>query len=68
MSSPKQCLFPGYQQVDSFGPDEEYELEEEEVSYVTLDLGSIEPTLIPNSSTYRLIVSGLRLKVRMNAC
>jgi general transcription factor 3C polypeptide 6 len=54
----KQCLFPGYKQVDSFGPDEEYELEEEEVSYVTLDLGRIEPTLIPSSSTYRLIVSG----------
>jgi hypothetical protein len=49
-------LFPGYRQVESFGPDEEYE-EEEEVSYVTLDLGaSVEPTLVASSSTYRLIV------------
>jgi len=29
---------------------------EEEVEYVVLDLGSIEPTLVPSSSTYRLIV------------
>ncbi|KAJ7730859.1 hypothetical protein DFH07DRAFT_756035 [Mycena maculata] len=44
---------PGYKQVDAFGPDEEYE--EEEVTYVTLDLGNVEPTLIPSSSNYRLI-------------
>lgn len=48
-------LCPGYNQVEEFGPDEEYE--EEEVSYVTLDLGGeIEPTLIASSSNYRLIV------------
>jgi len=29
---------------------------EEEVEYVVLDLGNIEPTLVPSSSTYRLIV------------
>lgn len=50
-------LIPGYTQVEAFGPDEEYE-GEEEVSYITLDLGAtIEPTLVASSSTYRLIVS-----------
>ena len=49
-------LCPGYKQVEAFGPDEEYE-DEEEVSYVVLDLGNVEPTLVPTSSTYRLIVS-----------
>ncbi|KAG5646443.1 hypothetical protein DXG03_003493 [Asterophora parasitica] len=49
-------LCPGYKHVDAFGPPEEYEDEiEEDVAYVTLDLGSIEPTLVPSSSTYRLI-------------
>ncbi|KAJ6589083.1 hypothetical protein B0H19DRAFT_1102851 [Mycena capillaripes] len=46
-------LCPGYKQVDAFGPDDEYE--EEEVIYVTLDVGNAEPTLIPSSSHYRLI-------------
>ncbi|KAJ7471838.1 hypothetical protein FB451DRAFT_1251130 [Mycena latifolia] len=46
-------LCPGYKQVDAFGPDEEYE--EEEVTYVTFDLGNVEPTLLPSSSSYRLI-------------
>ncbi|KAJ3781972.1 hypothetical protein GGU10DRAFT_276506, partial [Lentinula aff. detonsa] len=45
---------PGYKHVEEFGPDEEYEDELEEF-YVTLDLGAVEPTLIPSSSTYRLI-------------
>jgi general transcription factor 3C polypeptide 6 len=50
-------MFPAYKQVESFGPAEEYE-GEEEVSYVTLDLGAnIEPTLVASTSTYRLIVS-----------
>ena len=49
-------LCPGYKQVEAFGPEEEYE-EDEEVSYVVLDLGNVEPTLVPTSSTYRLIVS-----------
>ncbi|KAI0259154.1 hypothetical protein BC834DRAFT_974482 [Gloeopeniophorella convolvens] len=53
-------LAPGYHQVDAFGPDDDYERDEngeiiEEVSYVTLDLGAVEPTLVPSSSTYRLI-------------
>lgn len=57
-SNAPTTLIPGYTQVESFGPDEEYE-GEEEVSYVTLDLGAaVEPTLIASSSTYRLIVSG----------
>ncbi|KAI0366474.1 hypothetical protein BV20DRAFT_1055614 [Pilatotrama ljubarskyi] len=47
-------LFPGYKHVEGFGPDDEYE-SEEEVEYVTLDLGTIEPTLVPSSSSYRLI-------------
>lgn len=60
MSSNMLC--PGYTQVSSFGPDDAYErgedgAVEEEVSYVTLDLGSVEPTLVPSSSNYRLIVS-----------
>ncbi|KAJ7629397.1 hypothetical protein DFH06DRAFT_1225586, partial [Mycena polygramma] len=46
-------LCPGYKQVDAFGPDDDYE--EEEVTYVTLDLGNVEPTLIPSSSNCRLI-------------
>lgn len=29
---------------------------EEEIEYVTLDLGNIEPTLVPSSHTFRLIV------------
>jgi hypothetical protein len=51
-------LFTGFNEVGEFGPDEEYE-EGEEVSYVTLDLGNIEPTLVPTSTSYRLIVSRL---------
>ncbi|KAG2366985.1 hypothetical protein BDR07DRAFT_1273023 [Suillus spraguei] len=37
-----------------FGPDEEYASDDEEF-YVTLDLGTVEPTLLPSSSTYRLV-------------
>ena len=57
----QSSLFPGYKCVEVFGPDEDYESKdgviEEEVEYVTLDLGSVEPTLVPSSSSYRLIVS-----------
>ncbi|RPD56792.1 hypothetical protein L226DRAFT_574142 [Lentinus tigrinus ALCF2SS1-7] len=53
------ALFPGYKQVEAFGSDEDYETHddqvEEEVEYVTLDLGTVEPTLVPSSSSYRLI-------------
>ncbi|KAF9554402.1 hypothetical protein CPC08DRAFT_175486 [Agrocybe pediades] len=47
-------LCPGYRQVEAFGPDEDYE-SEEEVFYVTLDMGNVEPTLVPSSTSYRLI-------------
>ena len=57
MDAPSSSLCPGYKEVNAFGPDEFYE--DEEVCYVTLDLGSVEPTLLPNTSTYRLIVSKL---------
>ena len=51
-----QSLCPGYRQVDSFGAEDEYE-NDEEVSYVTLDLGAaVEPILVASSSNYRLIV------------
>ena len=57
----QQTLFHGYKHVEAFGPHDEYESQdgevEEEVEYVTLDLGSVEPTLVPSSSSYRLIVS-----------
>lgn len=41
------------QNENNEGEESEYE---EEIEYVTLDLGNIEPTLVPSSSTYRLIV------------
>lgn len=49
-------LCPGYVQVEEFGNDDEYE--EEEVTYVTLDMGTIEPTLV-SSSSHKMIVGGL---------
>lgn len=55
MSAAPTYLCPGYKEVEEFGPDEEYE--EEEVFYVSLDMGNVEPTLVPTSSSYRLIVS-----------
>jgi general transcription factor 3C polypeptide 6 len=55
MNAPSS-LCPGYKQVEAFGPEGEYE-DDEEVSYVVLDLGNVEPTLVPTSSTYKLIVS-----------
>lgn len=63
MSGPDKRLAPGFRQVYAFDPDECYERDEqgnviEETSYVTLDLGAVEPTLVPSSSTYRLIVRG----------
>jgi general transcription factor 3C polypeptide 6 len=60
MSSDKR-LSTGFRQVDVFDSDDNYERDEqgeiiEEISYVTLDLGPVEPSLVPSSSTYRLIV------------
>ncbi|KAH8109059.1 hypothetical protein DFH11DRAFT_1516025 [Phellopilus nigrolimitatus] len=54
-SNPTQGLFPGYKHVDAFGADDEYESDEVEECYVTLDLGSVEQTLVPSSASYRLI-------------
>jgi len=50
-------LCPGYKKVDVFNSSDDYysDDDEEDVSYITLDLGNIEPTLVPSSSTYRLI-------------
>ncbi|KLO09106.1 hypothetical protein SCHPADRAFT_834401 [Schizopora paradoxa] len=50
-----QSPFEGYKQVEAFGPDEEYDEESTEEFCVTLDLGHIDQTLLPSSSTYRLI-------------
>lgn len=63
MSSQRRLgLASGFCHVDAFDSDDNYERNEqgeviEEISYVTLDLGAVEPTLVPSSSTYRLIVS-----------
>lgn len=42
-----------YEHVDEFGDDDEYE--DEEVVYLTLDLGTVHPTLLSSSSSYKLI-------------
>ncbi|KAL4245059.1 hypothetical protein ABKN59_010121 [Abortiporus biennis] len=56
----QETLLPGYNQVHRFSNDDNYERNEdgdieEEVVYVTLDLGQVEPTLVPSTSSYRLI-------------
>lgn len=61
MSSAISTLVPGYDHVEQFGDDDEYERDEngnviEEVEYVTLDVGVVEPTLVPSTTAYRLIV------------
>ena len=40
---PAQTFMPGHRQVEEFGPDKEYE--EEEDYYIILDLGTMESTL-----------------------
>ncbi|KAG6886335.1 hypothetical protein C0992_004499 [Termitomyces sp. T32_za158] len=45
-------LCPGYKHVAAFAPDDEYD-DDEEVAYVTLDLGSVEPTLVPNADAWK---------------
>ncbi|PBK83391.1 hypothetical protein ARMGADRAFT_945093 [Armillaria gallica] len=47
-------LCPGYHQVNAFGPDDDYE-EEEVIFYVTLELGNVEPALIPSCDSYQLV-------------
>jgi len=52
-------LCPGYRYVENFETIEnglEFE-DEEEVFYVTLDLGDVHPTLLPTCSGYRIAVS-----------
>lgn len=61
-SQKRHGLATGFCHVDAFDTDDNYERDEqgeviEEISYVTLDLGAVEPTLVPSSSTYRLMVS-----------
>ena len=76
--SKPQPLFPGCRHVETFSDDGDYEdggQEDEETrdeSYVTLDLGSVDQTLVPSSSTYRMIVSciprlGCRICVDMRS-
>ncbi|KAK0234796.1 hypothetical protein EDD85DRAFT_845391, partial [Armillaria nabsnona] len=48
-------LCPGYHQVTQLGPDDDYEEEEEEIFYVTLELGNVEPSLIPICDSYHLV-------------
>ncbi len=56
LSLPAMSLYPGYHQVNAFGPDDDYE-EEEEIFYVTFELGNVEPVLIPSCDSYYLVVS-----------
>ncbi|KAI0337833.1 hypothetical protein BDW22DRAFT_845777 [Trametopsis cervina] len=57
--NPEPSFIPGYVHVEQFGPDELYEDDGsevvEEVEYITLDLGSVEPTLVPSTSSFRLV-------------
>ena len=66
--SSRSTLLPGYHQVERFDDDDEYERDEngniiEEVEYVTLDIGVVEPTLVPSTTSYRLIVSALFVRM-----
>ena len=57
MSYWTRTMIPGYKQVEGFGADEEYE-KEEEVEYVTLDLGKdVSKELLQDATEYRLVVS-----------
>ncbi len=55
LSLPAMSLCPGYHHVTQFGPDDDYE-EEEEIFCVTLELGNVEPALIPSCDSYHLVV------------
>ncbi len=57
LSLTAMSLCPGYHQVTEFGPDDDYKEEEEEIFYVTLELGNVEPSLIPSCDSYHLVVS-----------
>ncbi|KAK0502472.1 hypothetical protein EDD18DRAFT_1458648 [Armillaria luteobubalina] len=53
-SLPAMSLCPGYHQVTQFRPEDDYE-EEEEIIYITLELGNVEPTLIPSCDGDHLV-------------
>ncbi|KAG8861011.1 hypothetical protein FRB91_011640 [Serendipita sp. 411] len=48
-------IVEGYDQVPDFDNLEDSEYEEEEVCYVTLDLGPLDPSLLPKATSYQLI-------------
>ncbi|KAK0489861.1 hypothetical protein EDD18DRAFT_1052487, partial [Armillaria luteobubalina] len=50
---PMMSLCPSYHQVTQFAPDDDYK-EEEEITYITLELGNVEPSLIPSCGSYHL--------------
>ncbi|KAG8876997.1 hypothetical protein FRC20_000114 [Serendipita sp. 405] len=52
-------IVEGYDQVPDFDNLEDSEYEEEEVCYVTLDLGPLDPSLLPKATSYQLIVCAL---------
>lgn len=56
-----ETLYSGFKLVGQFDDDDQYESDEdgdvdEEISYVTLDLGQIHPTLLPSCSSCRIAV------------
>ncbi|TDL16309.1 hypothetical protein BD410DRAFT_777301, partial [Rickenella mellea] len=56
MSVNSSTFLKGYKQVDTFAPRQQPpSADETEEIYVTLDLGTVEPTLLPSCSTLRLI-------------
>ncbi|PBK83397.1 hypothetical protein ARMGADRAFT_896891, partial [Armillaria gallica] len=57
LSLTAMSLCPGYHQVNQFGPDDDYKEEEDEIFYITLELGNVEPALIPSCDSYHLVVS-----------
>ncbi|PBK82138.1 hypothetical protein ARMGADRAFT_947123, partial [Armillaria gallica] len=62
-SLPAMSICSGYHQVNAFGPGDDYE-KEEEIFYVTLELGNVEPVLIPSCDSYYLVLAGTVFKGR----
>ncbi|PBK83372.1 hypothetical protein ARMGADRAFT_1089495 [Armillaria gallica] len=54
--SSRDVTLPRLPPSHRFRPDDDYE-EEEEIFYVTLELGNVEPALIPSCDSYHLVVS-----------
>jgi general transcription factor 3C polypeptide 6 len=59
-SSKLKGVAPGFRYVEQFEGDEEM-YEEEEVSYVTLDMGQIDPNVLATCSSYRVAVGAVIL-------